>query len=87
MPTYTFRNKETDEEFTLSMKMDEREPYLKQNPHIEQIFTIPRIGDSVRLGVTKPNTDFHKHVIGKIADTVPGNNIKQNSRYEIPREI
>lgn len=37
MPTYLFLNKETKEEYELSMSISERETYLKDNPHVEQL--------------------------------------------------
>jgi ATP adenylyltransferase/5',5'''-P-1,P-4-tetraphosphate phosphorylase II len=64
MPIYTFRNKETQEEFDLEMKMSEREDYLAANPTYEQIFNKFNVGDSVRLGITKPPSDFTKYVFG-----------------------
>lgn len=60
MPTYSMRNKDTQEVFDVQLKMAEREPYLLANPHLEQIFTtFPAIGDSVRLGITKPDRSFN----------------------------
>lgn len=59
MPTYSMKNIETDEIFEISMPMAAREQYLKDNPHIKQIFTtFPAIGDSVRLGIRKPDNAF-----------------------------
>ena len=37
MPTYTFRDTETLEEFDKVLSMSEREPYLKENPNLQQI--------------------------------------------------
>ena len=39
MPTYTFYNKDTDEQFDEFMSWSERENYLKDNPHIEPMLT------------------------------------------------
>ena len=39
MPTYTFYNKDTDEQFDEFMSWSEREKYLKDNPHIEPMLT------------------------------------------------
>ena len=35
MPTYTFYDKDTDEQFDEFMSWSEREKYLKDNPNIE----------------------------------------------------
>lgn len=59
MPSYTFRNNETSEIIDSVMSMAERESFLENNPHITQIIkTAPSIGDSVRLGLRKPDAGF-----------------------------
>lgn len=37
MPTYSFKNVDTEEEFELTMKMSEREEFLNNNPNVKQI--------------------------------------------------
>ena len=37
MPTYSFRNNDTGEEFTELMSISEREKFLEQNPNIQQL--------------------------------------------------
>lgn len=59
MPSYTFLNTETGETFTSIMSMSEREEYLAQNPHVQQqIVSAPALGDSIRLGLRKPDDAF-----------------------------
>ena len=36
IPTYSFRNRETGEEFEKFLKISEREEFLEQNPNLEQ---------------------------------------------------
>ena len=86
MPSYDFRNNETGDEFTDFMSISEKEKYLKDNPHIEQIFNCVRLGDSVKLGITKPPAEFMKGVVQRIKDSVPGNNLKTKTKFQIPRE-
>ncbi len=60
MPTYDMKNTETGEEFEIQLSMAGREEYLKDNPHIQQIFKrFPAIGDSVRMGIKKPDRAFN----------------------------
>lgn len=59
MPTYTFRNEETKEEFTTIMSLSEREEFLENNPHIKQCLATPSFGDSVRMGVRKIDNGFN----------------------------
>lgn len=41
MPTYTFRNKDTNEVFDKFMRISERNQYLQDNPNIEPMLTSP----------------------------------------------
>jgi hypothetical protein len=59
MPSYTFKNVETDEVSTVMMSISEREEFLKTNPHMQQVIhSAPALGDSIRLGVRKPDEAF-----------------------------
>lgn len=59
MPNYTFLNTLTNEYSTLYMSMDEREQFVKDNPHMQQqIHSAPALGDSIRLGLRKPPDSF-----------------------------
>ena len=55
MPTYIFYNKETDETFNKLMSWDARQVYLEENPHLEIRLGATASGDSVRLGIKKPD--------------------------------
>lgn len=76
MPTYSFINTETDEEFTEFMSMSEKENYLKENPHIKQtLLTAPPVCDPTRIGVTsKPDNGF-RDVLKKIKSSHYKSNI------------
>ena len=65
MPTYTFRNKDTEEVFDKIMSWNSREEYLKENLNLEVIMGAPAMGDSVRLGIRKPDQGFNE-VLSKI---------------------
>ena len=65
MPTYTFRNKDSEEIFDKIMSWDSREVYLKENPNLEVIIGAPAMGDVVRLGIRKPDQGFNE-VLSKI---------------------
>ena len=48
MPTYTFYNTKTDEQFDDFMSWSQRETYLEENPHIEPILTTAAlVGDHI----------------------------------------
>lgn len=64
--------------------MSEHSAWVEANPDYEQVhLDVPALGDSVRLGITKPPSDFQKYVIGK-AKLVPGSNIK--TKFDVPKE-
>lgn len=70
MPTYSFRNNETGEEYDILMKYDDKVEYLKNHPEIESIITgapglVTATGDR-----TKPPSGF-KDVLSRIADANP----------------
>jgi len=65
MPTYTFRNKDTEEIYDKIMSWNSREEYLKENLNLEVIMGAPAMGDSVRLGIRKPDQGFNE-VLSKI---------------------
>lgn len=60
MPNYSFRNIVDNTEFNLSMSMSEKDKYLEENKDtIIQIITkAPGFGDSVSLGIKKPDQGF-----------------------------
>jgi hypothetical protein len=59
MPSYTFKNTETNEQFDSVMSIAARTQYLEENPHIIQLIgRAPSIGDSIRLGIRKPDDGF-----------------------------
>jgi hypothetical protein len=77
MPNYTFENKKTKKEFTLTMKMDELGPYLIANPDVQQIFnSFPGVAAPWNIGgVTGKATDAKKgfkEVLKKIHKKTPG---------------
>ena len=72
MPTYSFRDKNTQETFDRIMSYSQKVEFLEENPHIESIITsAPGIGDPVRLGLKKPDQGFRDVL----------KNIKSNKAY------
>ncbi len=57
MPTYLFKNTETNEEFEEFMSISVRDTYLADNPHIIQlVFGFPSIGYNTNM--RKPDDGF-----------------------------
>jgi predicted nucleic acid-binding Zn ribbon protein len=80
MPTYSFKNTDTGEEFDKFMSISAREEYLKDNPHIQQILTCAAICDPVRVGVTKRDSGF-KEVLQKIHEKTAGSTLKKYNSW------
>jgi hypothetical protein len=80
MPTYTYRNINTGEVFDKMMKIADKEQFLLDNPDLESIIGAPAMGDSVRLGIRRPDNGF-REVLSKISDA----NYKSNLRGKLSR--
>ena len=80
MPTYTYRNINTGEVFDKMMKIADREQFLLDNPDLESIIGAPAMGDSVRLGIRRPDNGF-REVLSKISDA----NYKSNLKGKLSR--
>lgn len=80
MPTYTFRDKNTDEIFDKIMSWDARQKFLEENSNLEVVMGAPAMGDSVRLGIRK-NDDGFREVLSKISKA----NYKSNLKDKLSR--
>lgn len=57
MPTYSFRNKNTGEEFDVFMSISELEQYLKDNPDVEKLLSAPHfLGAQMNGGLLNNKT-------------------------------
>ncbi len=65
MPIYTFKNNETGEVYEEIMSISACEEMLEHNTHITQELNHLSIGDSVRLGLRKPDQAF-RDILGNI---------------------
>lgn len=74
MPTYTFQNVDTGEEFTRFMSISEMETYLEENKNIKQVIGAPAIADPTRLGLRKPDQGF-RDVLKKVKSSHRGSTV------------
>lgn len=69
MPLYTFRNKDTEEIFELTLRISDYDSYLASNPNIERyIDSVPGIVGGV--GSVRTDNGF-KEVLSKVAEAHP----------------
>lgn len=75
MPTYLFRNINTQETFEKVMRIRDLDEYKEKHPELEQLVNgAPGLSDPVRLGLIKPSDGF-RDVLKQIKHNNPGNNI------------
>lgn len=73
MPTYRFINKETGEEFEEFFKSyKNKDEYLNNNAHIEQLVGAPNIVSGV--AGSKPDDGF-RDILKNIKRRIPGSNV------------
>jgi hypothetical protein len=58
MPIYSFRNKDTEEEFDLSMGMSDLDKYLKKNKNIEHVLKPIALSSHANISGKKPDAAF-----------------------------
>ena len=74
MPTYTFKNDSTGEEWTTIISMADRDTVL-QDPNVRQlIVSAPSFAHAERLGRVKPDREF-RDMLSYIKKRNPGSTI------------
>ena len=69
MPRYTFLNKQTNHVEEYYFSISSYDEFVNNNPHLERYHESgqgPAMGDSVRLGIRKPDSGFQE-VLSKIS--------------------
>jgi len=78
MPTYNFKNNETGEEFEEFFHIADREEYLKNNPHIQQLPSLFAMSYSGTGDLVKNDSGWKEHM-SRIAEANPGSSV--SDRY------
>ena len=80
MPTYTFKNKETEEIFEQFLKMSEHSEFMLKNPHLEMyIANAPVLCDPTRLSATRKFDTGFKEVLERVHARTPGSTLNKSS--------
>lgn len=74
MPTYTFLNKDTQEESDITMSISEIDNFIKENPNLQHVFKPIGIVDPTRLGLRKPDSSF-RDILKNVKKKNRGSNI------------
>jgi hypothetical protein len=82
MPTYTFRNKETQETQEIFMRISDLEKYKQDHPELEKIVDAPlnSLIDPVRIGALQPPQGF-KEVLRNIHKRTANSNLDKGSNW------
>ena len=86
MPSYSFKNNDTGEEFEQILSMSEREKFLEQNPHIHQLpslFATSASGTGDRI----KNDDGWKENMARIGEAHPGSPIADRYTKATTKDI
>jgi len=74
MPTYSFIDTDTEEEFEIFMSMSDREEFLKENPSVKPIMlSAPALVRGTNSNNKVP--DGFKEVLSKVAESHKGSSV------------
>ena len=87
MPNYTFEDTNTGEIHELTMRISERDDYVKDNPHMKQLITgAPMIVSGLGSGGVKPGGGLDE-VFSKAAEAHPDSPLAQRYGKKSIKEI
>jgi hypothetical protein len=92
MPTYQFKNNDTNEIEEHRMSYTVLDQFKVDNPNLEIYIcaeNIPILSDGIRMnvpGIGKSHMAFETGVIQRIQESVPGNTVKAGHKTSRPRE-
>ena len=79
MPTYVFRNKETNEQFEKILKISELDSFRADNPQLETVIQAVSFGDPTKLSSTRKFDTGFKEVLQRIHEKTPGSQLDKSS--------
>jgi hypothetical protein len=79
MPTYVFRNKETNEQFEKILKISELDSFREENPQLETVIQAVAFGDPTKLSSTRKFDTGFKEVLQRIHEKTPGSQLNKSS--------
>ena len=87
MPTYRFLDEKNGKEFDDFMSMSEKEEYLKENPHLRQVYTPIALAGDHLMGVgPKVDSSFNERM-QQIANSHPGSPLADRYGKSSHKEI
>lgn len=86
MPTYTFRDTNTDEIWDERMTISDRTTYLGENPHIQQIVTAPALVSGVS-GLTYKTSGGFNDLLSRIGHANPYSPLAEIHGAKDPKSV
>jgi len=87
MPTYTYEDTKTGEIFELTMRISERDEFVKDNPHLKQLITgAPMVVSGVGSGGVKPGGGLDE-IFSKAAEAHPSSPLADRYGKKSIKEI
>jgi len=87
MPTYTYEDTKTGEIFELTMRISERDEFVKDNPHLKQLITgAPMVVSGVGSGGVKPGGGLDE-IFSKAAEAHPSSPLAERYGKKSIKEI
>jgi len=87
MPTYTYEDTKTGEIFELTMRISERDEFVKVNPHLKQLITgAPMVVSGVGSGGVKPGGGLDE-IFSKAAEAHPSSPLADRYGKKSIKEI
>lgn len=87
MPNYDFQNTKTGKVFTEFMSMDEREEYLKSNPHIRQLINSINIVSGIGSNRTRSKDSGWNETLSKIAEKHPNSALARDHSKKTIKQV
>ena len=87
MPTYSFFNTETGEEFEIIMRISERDQFMVENPHIQPIIHAPALVTGSSTSKQNRVPDGFKEVLSKVAEAHPSSSVAERYGKKTIKEV
>ena len=84
MPTYVFKDTNTDEVFEVVLKISEREQFMKDFPHFIPVVTAPAIVSGV--GGVRNDAGWNE-VLNKVSEQNPDSNLARSVKPRSAKEV
>jgi len=87
MPTYSFLNTETGEEFEIMMKISERDQFMVENPNFQPVISAPALISGSSTSKQNRVPDGFKEVLSKVAEAHPNSSVAEKHGRKTIKQV